>query len=77
MRDWNLRVIMSRIWGAEQLDLKSWAIQRAPEDDASRRIEETLWSARGDVDLLYAPLREYVAQLSAALLGAPAEQTVR
>ena len=32
MRDWNLRVILNRIWGAQQLDLKSWAVQRAPAD---------------------------------------------
>ena len=32
MRDWNLRVILNRIWGAQQLDLKSWAVQREPVD---------------------------------------------
>ncbi len=73
MRDWNLRVILNRIWGAQELDLKSWAIQREPEDPTARKIEETLWSARGDVDLLYVPLREYVARLSAEILGAAAE----
>ena len=25
MHDWNLRVILNRIWGGQQLDLKSWA----------------------------------------------------
>ena len=73
MRDWNLRVILNRIWGAQELDLKSWAIQREPDDPTARKIEETLWADRGDVELLYVPLREYVAQLAAAILGAEAE----
>jgi hypothetical protein len=72
MRDWNLRVILNRIWGAEELDLKSWAVQREPDDPIVKTIEETLWSARGDVDLLYVPLREYVAGL-AAEIGVPTE----
>jgi hypothetical protein len=69
MRDWNLRVILNRIWGAQELDLKSWAIQREPEDPTVRKIEETLWSDRGDVDLLYIPLRDYVARLSAEVFA--------
>jgi hypothetical protein len=73
MRDWNLRVILNRIWGAQVLDLKSWAIQREPEDPTARMIEETLWADRGDVDLLYVPLRDYVARLSAEVLGTEME----
>jgi hypothetical protein len=69
MRDWNLRVILNRIWGAQELDLKSWAIQREPDDPIAKKIEETLWSARGDVDLLYVPLREYIGRLSAEVFG--------
>ena len=63
MRDWNLRVILSRIWGEQELDLKSWAVQREPDDPAVKTIEETLWGARGDVDLVYGELQEYVAGL--------------
>jgi hypothetical protein len=69
MRDWNLRVILKRIWGARQLDLKSWAVQRAPTDEGAREVEEALWRDRGDVDLLYVPLKEYVARLQEKLLG--------
>jgi len=69
MRDWNLRVILKRIWGARQLDLKSWAVQRAPTDEGARQVEEALWRDRGDVDLLYVPLKEYVARLQEKLLG--------
>ena len=73
MRDWNLRVILNRIWGAEELDLKSWAVQREPDDPIAKKIEETLWDDRGDVDLLYVPLREYVSRLSAEVFGAAPE----
>jgi hypothetical protein len=59
LRDWNLRVILSRIWGAQQLDLKSWAVQREPEG-ASAEIEQTLWRDRGEVELFYVPLQDYV-----------------
>lgn len=65
LRDWNLRVILQRIWGGQQLDLKSWAIQREPEDPTGGEIEQTLWRDRGDVDLLYVPLNEYIAELEA------------
>ena len=70
MRDWNLRVILNRIWGAEELDLKSWAVQREPDDPIAKKIEETLWDDRGDVELLYVPLREYIERLSSEVLGA-------
>lgn len=69
MRDWNLRVILNRIWGAQQLDLKSWAVQRIPAKAAAREIEEALWRDRGDVDLLYVELMQYVDGLDAALFA--------
>ena len=73
MRDWNLRVILNRIWGAEQLHLRSWAVQREPNDAGVREVEEALWRGRGNVDLLYVPLSEYVERLEAELFaGKPA-----
>ena len=63
MHDWNLRVILSRLWGAQQLDLRSWAVQREPADPAVREVEEALWRHRGDVELRYLPLGEYVTRL--------------
>jgi hypothetical protein len=62
MRDWNLRVILNRIWGAQKLDLQSWAVQRVPRTAGAREVEEALWRDR-DVDLLYVPLGDYVARL--------------
>ncbi len=74
MHDWNLRVILNRIWGARQLDLKSWAVQRAPADAGVREVEEALWRDRGNVDLLYVPLKDYVTRLENELFasGSPA-----
>ncbi len=72
MHDWNLRVILNRIWGAQQLDLKSWAVQRAPTDAGVREVEEALWRSRGDVDLLYVPLKKYVGHLESELFGSAA-----
>ena len=69
MRDWNLRVILRRIWGAQQLDIKSWAVQREPADVGAREIEEAVWRDRGDVDLLYVPLRQYVEGIERELLA--------
>jgi SIR2-like protein len=69
MRDWNLRVILSRLWGAQQLDLKSWAVQREPASSGAREVEEALWRDRGDVDLLYTSLKEYVDGLTRELPG--------
>jgi hypothetical protein len=58
MRDWNLRVILHRIWGTQALNWTSWAVQRYPEP-----IEERLWRKRG-VEILHAPLEHYIVELS-------------
>jgi SIR2-like domain len=69
MRDWNLRVILKRIWREEPLPMKSWAVQRAPSDAGAREVEEALWRDRGDVDLFYVPLKTYTARLRRELFG--------
>jgi len=69
MRDWNLRVILNRIWGPQHLDLKSWAVQREPESAAARRIEDALWRDRGDIEPEYVELKDYVELLEAELSG--------
>ena len=61
MQDWNLRVILHRIWGQQPLSYKSWAIQRNPNE-----IEQELWEARG-VDVFDIPLEKYVTELTEAL----------
>jgi SIR2-like domain len=61
MRDWNLRVILHRIWGQQKLNYKSWAIQVEPEP-----VEREFWQKRG-VDILDVPLERYVEGLVAGL----------
>jgi DNA-binding SARP family transcriptional activator len=57
MRDWNLRLVLGRIWGAEGNAYRSWAVQPDP-----KPLELQFWRAR-DIDLLVAPLDEYVGAL--------------
>ena len=69
LADWNMRVILNRIWGSSVLDKKSWAIQREPSDPNVSKIERTLWNRREnmDVELIYCELSEYARQLEARL----------
>lgn len=61
LRDWNLRVILHRIWGEQRLSWKSWAIQIDPDP-----IDEEFWRKR-DVEILRLPLAEYIQVLEQAL----------
>lgn len=61
LRDWNLRVILYRVWADNKLSWKSWAIQRQPD-----AMESAFWQRR-DVELIDFPLRDYVAALESRL----------
>jgi hypothetical protein len=65
LADWNMRVILQRIWGAQQLTYKSWAIQREP-----RELDIEFWRKRG-VDILDVDLAAYVAGLRARMAALP------
>src|SRR5262245_37739501 len=70
LRDWNLRVILHRIWGAQKLKYKSWAIQLN-----AQPIDREFWRKR-DVEIIDMALEEYVARLndrlpSPGLAGGP------
>jgi hypothetical protein len=67
MQDWNLRVILRRIWGQRALDWTSWAIQKDPNE-----IERQLWKKR-EVDVFDVPLDEYISSLDSAFPDPPAE----
>jgi DNA-binding SARP family transcriptional activator len=58
MRDWNLRVILNRLWGDNPLVYRSWAVQPSP-----RPLESQFWRHR-DVDVVDLPLEDYVASLA-------------
>jgi len=60
LRDWNLRVVLGRMWGETPLTYRSWAVHSDP-----RSAERELWR-RVDVDLVEAPLEEYVERLASA-----------
>jgi SIR2-like protein len=61
LRDWNLRVILHRLWGDEGLTYNSWAIQANPD-----KIEERAWYKRG-VELLDSKLEDYADELRRAI----------
>lgn len=61
LRDWNLRVILHRLWGDRKLSWASWAIQRSPD-----AVEQRFWSRRG-VEILDLPLNHYIEALGTAL----------
>jgi class 3 adenylate cyclase len=58
LRDWNLRVILHRLWGEQRLTYKSWSVHSSRPEP----IERGLWRDRG-VDVLDLALAEYVSGL--------------
>lgn len=61
LRDWNLRVIMHRMWGEQELAYDSWAIQLSAEE-----MDKKLWLKR-NVNIVEMRLEDYVAELDARL----------
>ena len=59
--DWNLRVLLHRLWGTEGTDYRSRAVAIDPQP-----IERALWRTR-DVELLEAPLDGFVTALARRL----------
>jgi hypothetical protein len=69
MADWNLRVILHRIWGEQPLSYKSWAIRK----DADA-VEHALWEAR-KVEVLHLPLEDYMRELEVRVAALTAKTT--
>lgn len=61
LRDWNLRVILYRIWGEQRLRYQSWAIQSNPHP-----MDQKFWARRG-VDILDARLEDYIEEFAKRL----------
>jgi DNA-binding SARP family transcriptional activator len=57
MADWNLRVVLNRLWGDQPLSYRSWAVQPEP-----KPLEREFWRRR-DVEVLEVALEEYTAAL--------------
>jgi hypothetical protein len=67
LRDWNLRVILHRIAGAQKLPYSSWAIQRGPD-----QLDTKFWSRR-EISIIDCDLSEYIAALGARLEALPSK----
>jgi hypothetical protein len=70
LTDWNLRVILQRIWQQQNHDWSSWAVQHE-----TSALDQKFWTRRG-VDIQVVDLVDYVHALEAALerLAAEAEE---
>ena len=66
MADWNLRVVLHRLWGDQPLSYHSWAVQPEP-----KPLEREFWHRR-DVDVFELPFDEYVEILGGYLAARPA-----
>jgi hypothetical protein len=61
LRDWNLRVVLNRIWGQRKLERQSWSVQLG-----ATELEKALWSERR-VDIIPEDLLDYLEALRAAV----------
>ena len=69
MRDWNLRVLLRRLWRDQRRHYASWAVQLRPDP-----IELRFWTKRG-VDVLDADLDDYVKEVGARVAALSAQAT--
>ncbi|OQY84936.1 MAG: hypothetical protein B6D41_14950 [Chloroflexi bacterium UTCFX4] len=71
LRDWNLRVILHRIWGEQKFKYKAWAVSdNALPGDKPPPLEQDFWRLR-DVDIIKMPLDDYVESLQTRLEALP------
>jgi hypothetical protein len=68
LSDWNLRVILYRIWSEQAIDYKSWAIQLNPQP-----IDQQFWSKR-NVDILDIQLEKFISELETRIAGLHSDQ---
>ena len=61
LRDWNLRVVLQRIWEEQRLGYNSWAIQHL-----SDALDRRFWSRR-NVEIVETPLSDCIAALDQRL----------
>jgi hypothetical protein len=57
LRDYNLKVILRRLWGEQKLSYKSWAVQLSPNP-----LDQEIGRLRG-IDIVDARLDDYVTEL--------------
>lgn len=59
--DWNLRVLLHRIWGLQRLKRRSWSVQRSASDYDRRNCEHR------NIGVVKSTLESYVVELEQAL----------
>ena len=69
MADWNLRLLLYRLWGDQPLSYRSWAVQ-----EEAKPFELEFWR-RHDVNVIDVALEEYVEALSRHVGVEPTEVT--
>ncbi|MCG8606934.1 SIR2 family protein, partial [bacterium] len=63
LQDWNLRVILHRIWGERRLTYKSWTVQAEPDN-----LEKKFWMNRA-VEIMDMKLEAYIPKLRETVTG--------
>jgi hypothetical protein len=72
LSDWNLRVIIHRIWGEQPLTYNSWAIQLNPD-----LLEQRFWEKRGEsIEILNVRLEDYISELISRIKKLPPAEKV-
>ncbi len=72
LRDWNLRVILHRIWGEQKFKYKAWAVfDTSAPGEKPQPLEQDFWRLR-DVDIIKMPLDDYVDTLEERVDQLPA-----
>jgi NAD-dependent SIR2 family protein deacetylase len=67
LRDWNVRVVLNRVFEVHKLQAKSWAVLLEADDPNRSKVEQALWGTRSDIEPVHCELAEYVRQLESAL----------
>jgi hypothetical protein len=65
LRDWNLRVMLQRMWGEQHLHYPSWAIQRNVQE-----VDEKFWSKQ-HVTIFDMALDEFIGELKKRVQALP------
>jgi hypothetical protein len=56
--EWNLRLVLNRLWGGSTVNYRSWAVV-----DSGTPLERAMWRSR-DVDVVDVPVEKYLASLA-------------
>ena len=78
LRDWNLRVVLRRIWDTRRLTWTSWAVQLKPDNPAQEDLDRRFW-LKHDVEIVHSSVDRYIAGLreQIGLLAGRADQKAR